>query len=72
MTSYAYDRRDNVVGVVDPNHNATGGDPDENARWMAKRRYTYAYDRSNRLTSAIEDPGALALRTDFGYDANRT
>jgi RHS repeat-associated protein len=70
VTSYAYDRRDNVVGIVDPRHNVSG-DPVLNAGSAAKRRFTYAYDRSDLRTSATEDPGGLALRTDYGYDLNQ-
>jgi RHS repeat-associated protein len=75
VTSRAYDRRGNVIGVVDPNHNAAGGDPVANALIEAKRRWTYTYDDNDRVLTAIEDPGGSdpetrGLTTRFGYDAN--
>jgi RHS repeat-associated protein len=68
--SYAYDRRNNVVGVVDPKRNALGGDPVQNALDPARRRFTYEYDRVNNRIAAIQDPSGLALRAAYGYDAD--
>ena len=65
-TSYAFDRRGNMVGVVDPRRNARFGGP----RVPERRRYTYAYDAVNNRTAQIEDPGDLALRTETRYDLN--
>ena len=69
-TSFAYDRRDNVVGLVDPAHNAAGGDPVANAVVTAKRRFTYRYDRADNRIEEIEDPGDKAFKTATVYDAN--
>ena len=70
-TSYAYDRRGNVVGVVDPKRNAQfGGDPAANAKIPARRRLSYSYDRADNRTSAAEDPAGLNLRRQLRYDAN--
>ncbi len=70
VTSRAYDRRGNVVGLVDPKENAKGGDPAANATLTARRRFTFGYDRANNQRFAIEDPGGLALRSEMVYDAN--
>ncbi len=68
-TSYAYNRRDNVVGIVDPSHN-TSGDPVANALLEAKRRFTYGYDRADNRTIEVEDPAGKAYRTAYEYDLN--
>ena len=69
--SYAYDRRDNLVGLVDPRRNASNANsPQANAQNPALRRFTYEYDKSDNRTAAIEDPGDKALRTEYAYDAN--
>lgn len=69
--SYAYDRRGNQIGLVDPRHNAAcGGTPAENAANADCRRFTYEYDRSDNRTAQIEDPAGENLRTAFGYDEN--
>jgi RHS repeat-associated protein len=71
VSSYAYDRRDNMIGRVDPKRNARyGGDPVDNAQQPARRRFTYEYDKADNRTAQVEDPGALVLRTEWGYDAN--
>ena len=70
VNSYAYDRRGNLVGQVDPNRNWPAGEYAGNALQVAKRRFTYEYDDADNRTAQIEDPGGLALRTRFGYDAN--
>lgn len=70
VTSMAYDGRNNVIGVADPKRNGAGGDPLANAATVSTRRWTYVYDRTNNRRQAIEDPGGLALRTDFTYDPN--
>jgi RHS repeat-associated protein len=75
ITSYAYDRRDNVVGVADPRRNTTG-DPIANAANPLLRRYTYVYDRADRRVRAIErrlEPDPVAQRrliTKYRYDAD--
>ena len=69
-TSFAYDRRGNMVGLVDPRHNEAGGDPAANALDPAKRRFTFEYDAANNRTAEVEDPSGETLRTEYGYDAN--
>ena len=70
-TSFAYDRRGNVVGVVDPKRNAQfGGDPAANATVEERRRLTYRYDLADNRIFAAEDPGGLNLRRELRYDAN--
>ena len=69
-TSFAYDRRGNVIGLADPRHNEAGGDPAANVLDPAKRRFTFEYDAANNRTAEIEDPSGEALRTEYGYDAN--
>lgn len=77
VTSYAYDRRDNLVGLADPRHNARQGcvaEPEDggtpSAEVTACRRFTYEYDGADRRTAQVEDPGGEALRTDSRYDDN--
>ena len=79
ITSYAYDRRDNVVAVIDPNRNANlAGTPDAAARQAALdaadpakvKRVTYEYDDANQLVAEVEDPAQRALRREYTYDAN--
>jgi len=69
ITSFAYDRRGNVVGVSDPRRNQTG-DPLTNVASDAKRRFKYAYDDADNRTDSFEDPGAKNLRTHYEFDAN--
>lgn len=71
-TSYAYDRRDNVVGMVDPlrNERHSGTSPENNAANAARRRFTFEYDKADNRTAAVEDPGGLVLRTQYAYDPN--
>ena len=70
-TSFAYDRRGNVIGVVDPKRNAQfGGDPAANATVDERRRLTYRYDRADNRIFAAEDPAGLNLRRELRYDAN--
>jgi RHS repeat-associated protein len=69
-TSYAYDRRGNVVGVVDPNHNLPNDDFVANAQLDTKRRLKFVYDNGDRRSKVIEDPGGLPLTTEFRYDVN--
>ena len=70
-TSYAFDRRGNVIGVVDPKRNAQfGGDPVANAKNPARLRLAYRYDRADNRIFAAEDPAGLNLRRELRYDAN--
>jgi RHS repeat-associated protein len=69
VTSMAYDRRGNVVGVADAKRNANGN-PVAVAASPTARRWTYVYDLADNRKEAIEDPGGLALKTTFTYDAN--
>jgi YD repeat-containing protein len=70
ITSYAYDLRDNVVGIADPNANAAGGVPEDNASVDTKQRWAYGYDKADNRIDAVEDPDGLALHTHTTYDAN--
>jgi RHS repeat-associated protein len=75
VTSYAYDRRDNLVAVVDPKRNSDfGGNPAQNALDPARRRFSYEYDRVDNQIASIAHPGGQPLRTTIGFDAddNRT
>jgi RHS repeat-associated protein len=73
ITSYAYDRRGNVVGVADPRRNTTG-DPIANAANPLLRRHTFVYDFADRRVRAIErrleaDPVVQRrLITKYRYD----
>jgi RHS repeat-associated protein len=70
VTSTAYDRRGNVVGVSDPLRNESGTDPLLNVATDAKRRWTYTYDKTDNLLTSVEDPSGLALKTEQTYDLN--
>jgi RHS repeat-associated protein len=75
ISSFAYDRRDNLVGTVDPNRNAgrTLGQAVDAAANPADQRMTYAYDKVDEQTSSTEKPtesGAQPTVWGFGYDAN--
>ncbi|MDQ3729430.1 MAG: hypothetical protein M3355_07545, partial [Actinomycetota bacterium] len=70
VTSQAYDRRDNIVGLADPRRNAQGGDPKVNAASSAGQRFAYAYDKASNRISQIENPAGLAHRTTYSYDDN--
>jgi YD repeat-containing protein len=69
ITSYAYDLRDNVLGIADPQANQSGV-PEANAVSAAKQRWAYVYDAADRLTDKTEDPDGLKLHTQATYDAN--
>jgi RHS repeat-associated protein len=64
-TSYAYDRRGNVVGIADPKHNASGV---TDAGVSANQRWSFGYDKADNRNTTIEDPAGLKLTTLFGYD----
>ncbi len=72
VTSFAYDRRGNRVGLVDPARNARFGNDAAaaNALVPERRRFTYEYDLADRPTAQVEDPGGLALRSSTEYDAD--
>ena len=73
VTSFAYDRRDNVVGVADPMANGGGGVPAFNATQDSTRRMSYVYDRADRRIRSIEhlhDAANTKLTTVLGYDRN--
>jgi RHS repeat-associated protein len=71
VTSYAYDRRENVVGLSDPKANATWpADPALNAATTARQREAYTYDKADRQTVKVEDPAGLQLTTRTAYDEN--
>lgn len=69
VTSMAYDRRGNVLGVVDAAGNVSG-DPVANAVDPARQRFTYTYDKTDNRRTAVEDPAGLKLKTEFLYDPN--
>lgn len=69
ITSYAYDRRDNLVGMSDPRANANWPtDPEINAKTTARQRWAYTYDKADRQTIKVEDPAGLQLTTRTDYD----
>ncbi len=78
LTSYAYDLRGNLTGMVDPNANAAnfaGMEADaQTARANAasgcssKCRTRYEYDLANNRTAQVEDPGGKNYRTQTSYD----
>ncbi|MDX6587266.1 MAG: hypothetical protein QOI31_1739 [Solirubrobacterales bacterium] len=76
ITSYAYDRRDNVVGVAMPEDNqaaASVQDAIANASDLTKQRWAYEFDPADELVAQEEDPGginALSLRTEYRFDLN--
>ncbi|HEX8122223.1 MAG TPA: RHS repeat-associated core domain-containing protein [Solirubrobacteraceae bacterium] len=77
ITSYAFDRRDNLVGVVDPRRNkgATVMDATRNAASPTGRRTSYGYDRTDRRTVAVQrrtpdEADQTPLRTQYEYDKN--
>jgi RHS repeat-associated protein len=75
MTTYAYDRRDNVVGMVDPNRNAgrTAGAAISAAANPSLQRMAYEYNKVDELTVDTEKPteaGASPTVWRFFYDAN--
>ena len=79
ITSFAYDARDNRVGVAAPRNNTdssgatvslatailNASDPSR-----GKRRLTAEYNVVDELVANVEDPGGLGLRTEFRYDLN--
>jgi RHS repeat-associated protein len=69
VTSWAYDRRGNVVGMSDPLHNASG-DAAGNAADSAHQRFAYRYDKADNQTLAIEDPSGFNYQTATTYDEN--
>jgi RHS repeat-associated protein len=71
-TSWAYDRRGNQIGAIDPRQNARykSATPEENAQIPSRRRFTYQYDKSDNRTVQIEDPGGENDRSDWRYDRN--
>jgi YD repeat-containing protein len=77
ITSYAYDLRDNVVGVAYPKQNPTVESATGNAANDATKRFEYRYDAADQLISEIENPGGGCTlpsdkpkRTDYRYDQN--
>jgi RHS repeat-associated protein len=82
ITSYAYDRRDNVVGIALPNDNTAGGTAVALAQALAnaadrtKQREQRVYDRADQLLASVENPdGACGtasepIRNEFRYDLN--
>jgi RHS repeat-associated protein len=79
ITSYAFDRRDNVIGIAAPRDNVDNqGATISPAQAIndvssgSRRRFTYEYDRANQRTAQVEEPGMqnLALRTEYRYDAD--
>ncbi len=72
-TSFAYDLRGNVTGIVDPRTNqARGGEPEANAATETNLRFKYDYDLADNPTAQIENPGTTRdnLRTEYSYDDN--
>ncbi|MDP2710879.1 MAG: Ig-like domain-containing protein, partial [Solirubrobacteraceae bacterium] len=71
-TSWAYDRRGNTIGIVDPRQNARfqSAVPEDNALAPSRRRVTYEYDKSDNRRAQIEDPGGERLRSEWRYDRN--
>jgi RHS repeat-associated protein len=74
ITSYAYNRRDLIVGIADPTANKLYPvDPIANASDTSKLRLQYAYDAAGNRTDRIELPGPaprLNLHTHWSYDSN--
>ena len=71
-TSWAYDRRGNQIGLVDPRQNARykSATPEENALIPSRRRFTYQYDKADNRIVQVEDPGGEVDRSDWRYDRN--
>ena len=81
ITAYAFDDRDNVVGVSLPKNNTSGGDTVapgaavDRAATEATQRYAMSYDRADQLLATVENPALNATsperaETQFRYDAN--
>jgi RHS repeat-associated protein len=80
VTSFAYDARDNLVGVVDPKRNSsrTPAAAIAAARTPGERRTSYEYNRVDQQKAVIEQPTELdpdgsrrdPTRWAFHYDAN--
>ena len=79
ITSYAYDRRDNVLGVIDPARNAgrTVQQALDAVAMRDNRRFINVYDKFDQLLQEIERPTETdangnvheTLRA-YGYDKN--
>jgi RHS repeat-associated protein len=79
VTSMAYDKRGNVVGVADPVHNATTACKTLGATQAAAtascQREKVVYDKADNLLHSIEDPAGLNLDSATSYfedDAPKT
>jgi RHS repeat-associated protein len=83
ITSYAYDLRDNVVGIALPRNNTVGDQAVDlqaaltNAQGSAGRRFSYEFDKADQLTASLENPAGSCLdsqtpriRTEYRYDEN--
>jgi RHS repeat-associated protein len=75
ISSFAYDRRDNLVGMVDPNRNAdrTAGAAIAAAGNPSLQRMEYAHNKVDEQTINTEKPteaGASPTVWRFSYDAN--
>jgi RHS repeat-associated protein len=86
VTSYAYDRRDNVVGVALPSDNTDSSIPGgatvalsealANASSRAKQREQRVYDKADQLLASVENPDGVCgtdsepIRNELRYDLN--
>ncbi|MBA2764348.1 MAG: RHS repeat protein, partial [Thermoleophilaceae bacterium] len=76
ITSYAYDRRDNVVGVALPKNNTADGQTVSVSQAISRastpesQRFAYDFDAANQLVAEVEDPVGETLRSEYVYDQN--
>jgi RHS repeat-associated protein len=77
ITSFAFDRRGNVVGITDPKRNSgrTVAEAVAAAGTESGARTTFTYNKTDERTDEVEHPLAsdadpTALHTHFDYDAN--
>jgi RHS repeat-associated protein len=77
ITSFAYDARGNLAGIVDPrrNHGRSAAEAAEAAKSPSQRRVSYAHDRIDQVVAeeerpASEDSATATVRTEYEYDAN--
>lgn len=77
ITAFAFDGRDNVTGMIDPNRaNNKSVVAAQAAASMPAQRFSYAYDKLDQRTDQFEgvlnDAGSriATLRTHYDYDEN--
>lgn len=70
ITSYAYDRRGNTIGLTDPKKNSDDTNFLENPKSDPTRRFRYDFDKADQRKAVVENPGPGQLETRYEYDEN--